>query len=776
MKLSEYYSFNIHNPQQFETIEDFEQELFRLKKDFLMIDFKKDLQRYVELLDIPINIYPEFENEKDLKNLLFYVLLNQGLIFSLVKKKYQEQISTEDVEKSVKFIENLFHFRKLFRPNVLLDVFRQDPEFIENLLLIFDKINFAMISNSDALGTLLQKILNGSARKRYAANYTDLEPAQFLSSLSLSPQMKKIIDPMGGSGRLILTTLESLMKNEVTLSEALSRLTLNEIFLPAVQLFFLKLLIRVFKSQELSLEIVNKCSIIDGDAFTNLDNRPLDIFFNRGLDKKTDIGTFDLVIMNPPFTRMGLLEKSYREFLSNCFKKYSKYINHHMGLHGYALFLAHELLSSNGTIAAVLPASVLYSGYGENLKKFLLENYFIKFIISSSVTKALSEDSNFREIILICQKQKIINPNQSVKFVTLRKHLKDMELAEIASEIVNTDIKQNNKFLKCNLVKQSDLNAKKNWLFYFESTNFQELYSKLHQNPFLNSDQANFDLVRGFEMYGPNFFLIPNKHWEISNETSTVETLRIYKREDPNRSVEIPMKYLVKTLRKPQECKFKLTFDTKFYALKVPPGSSLDENLQDYFNWGKDSKIPAVSKFGENWFNHIFLQLESKQPFGRVFVSDKFSVSTIRNFAYYFPEIITATKNFYVFKTQDEKIDEFLCAWLNSFIFFFLFLAERREIGGSYGRLQIEDYKTTPLFIKPDRNNNAFDEILVAFHKFQQLNKLPLLQEQFSLPERICLDSAFLKYLGIPPLEINEYRSHLYEEIERKLQNLGERD
>ncbi len=81
MKVSEYYVINIRNSEQINTIKDFEEELFRQKKIFVTIPLGEELSNYVTLLDIPIEIYPEFRNEKDLKNLLFYVLLNQSLIF-----------------------------------------------------------------------------------------------------------------------------------------------------------------------------------------------------------------------------------------------------------------------------------------------------------------------------------------------------------------------------------------------------------------------------------------------------------------------------------------------------------------------------------------------------------------------------------------------------------------------------------------------------------------------------------------------------------------------
>ena len=291
--------------------------------------------------------------------------------------------------ESIKLLEQNVNLLNIFQPKLILDIRVKESKILEELFLIFEEIDFDIISNLDALGTLLQNTLTNSARKRFAANYTDLEPSDLLAYLAVSLTTKKIIDPMGGSGRLFFSSIDAFMDKGLSLEEAVGRISLNEVFLPAIQLFCAKLLLKVINLKKSSMQLINNCTISVGDAFSIFSLHNLSSYYNERKNEGKNQDKYDLVIMNPPFTRQGLLEKSYRSFLSNRFKSYSIYINKHMGLHGYSLFLAHEILSPGGLIATVLPASTIYSDYGEGLKRFLLDHYDIQLILTSAVTRCV---------------------------------------------------------------------------------------------------------------------------------------------------------------------------------------------------------------------------------------------------------------------------------------------------------------------------------------------------------------------------------------------------
>ncbi len=753
-----------------------------LRNNFIQLKFESRQKALLTSLGIPENAFPEFEEPKNFQNLLFFLFVNQGFAL-FTKNQIQEKDISSNIfsDEAIASLQKEPFFRIIFQPNLFQEIRAQNPALLEQLLQVLKSINLQNLISLDNLGTLLQDYLGQAARKRFAANYTDLEPATLLAGLAVIPEMKAIIDPMGGSGRLIFSSLDALLHQGVSLQDAIPRMILNELFLPAVQLFCGKLLILLFSDAPQDYKILQKCRIFAGDAFTTFQTGPLDQFAGHNPSSSKVLGSCDLVIMNPPFTRQGILEAKYRDFLARRFSRYGHFLSKHMGLHGYALFLAHELLTPGGYIAAVLPASTIISGYGEGLKKFLLQHYHVQIVLASAVTKAFSEGSDFREIILVCQKkidsrtEDETPPPLVAKFVTIKKQLQDLDLPKVAAGIRAAAVSAETEAYKIIPVQAISLAEKRNWLYFFEDTGFKQLYGKLREvGKFISSNQAGLRLVRGFEMYGPNYFLLPNKYWKVSQvEHAFIE---ISKTKNETQKLQIPREFLQISLRKPEECQPQICFTPEHYALAVPEGTELPPPLKVYYEWGLQSGIPAIKRFEKKWFSHVHAQLESKQPFGRVFVADKFSVNGLHNFAYYFPDKITCTKNFYVFQAPDAIADDFLAAWLNSTVFLFLFLAERREIGGSYGRLQIADYKAMPLFVKIDAQSPAFKKVLIAFRDLQAVNPLPLIHDQISLPARQALDDALLLYLGVLPEDIPALREQVYSAVKQKLESLAARD
>ncbi len=751
-----------------------------LRNNFIQLKFESRQKTLLTSLGIPENAFPEFEEPKNFQNLLFFLFVNQGFAL-FTKNQIQEKDISSNIfsDETIASLQKDLFFRIIFQPNLFQEIRAQNPALLEQLLQVLKSINLQNLISLDNLGTLLQDYLGQAARKRLAANYTDLEPATLLAGLAVIPEMKAIIDPMGGSGRLIFSSLDALQHQGVSLQDAIPRMILNELFLPAVHLFCGKLLILLLSDAPQDYKILQKCRIFAGDAFTTFQTGPLDQFAGHNPSSSKLLGSCELVIMNPPFTRQGILEAKYRDFLARRFARYGHFLSKHMGLHGYALFLAHELLAPGGYIAAVLPASTIISGYGEGLKKFLLQHYEVQIVLTSAVTKAFSEGSDFRELILVCQKKNktagVTNLTYMVKFVTIKKLLRDLDLPKVAVGIRDAHDPAEIEDYKIICVPARILAEKRNWLYFFEDPGFTQLYDKLRDiGNFISSDQAGLRLVRGFEMYGPNYFLLPNKDWRVTQIGKAF--IEITSKQDDTQKCQIPREFLKESLRKPEECQPQISFPVDYYALAISADIQCPPSLKVYYEWGLKSKIPAIKRFAEKWFSHVYAQLESKQPFGRVFVADKFSVKTFHNFAYYFPDKITCTKNFYVFQAPDAITDEFLAAWLNSTVFFFLFLAERREIGGSYGRLQIADYKAMPLFVKIDAQSPAFKKVLVSFRDLQAMNPLPLIQDQITLPARQALDDALLLYLGILPEDIPALREQVYSAVKQKLESLAARD
>ncbi|MFX1253929.1 MAG: N-6 DNA methylase [Promethearchaeota archaeon] len=618
-----------------------------------------------------------------------------------------------------------------------------------DLWRIFPNLDYEILLDEDQLGSIVQKSLPHTLRKSLAANYTSTTTAKFLATLAISDQRRRIIDPFAGSGRLLTSLIEEFNKNDLNTVDCLE---LGELLDLAAILAVLRLL---YKLQDLETRPNLKFHL--GDAFSKL-SPPLNI---QG-PKSDHFEKSDLVIMNPPFTRYLRMSKRYLKQVQQICQKYKAFFSPQMGLHVFAIFLADTVLNSGGRIAAVLPAPTFYSRYSDGLRKFLLSNYNIRYIIGTTKEKSFSEGSDLKEILIIADKnRKTEDNNEMVTFVTLNEELTLKNYLNIANCIKNG--KKNQFDINFKKTSYSQLKQSWNWIRFLEHGILHEVVEQLTANSLIQSGKSlNLRIVRGFEMYGPEFFFIPNRDWIITQEDGTQLTA---KHLEKNLLCTFSKEVLLPALRKPGLYTKQITPNVEHYVLRVKdeqkskiPSSYIEEN--------KNHWQVAERRFGRNWLSHIHHQLKSKKPFGYLFTVDKFGITTTGTIIHYFDEKITASKNFYLIDCAKNSA-KLLAAWMSSTIFILLFLASRREIGGAFGRLQIVDYLEEPIFINPEKvPQTTRIKIINAFDQLRSY-KLPSLRDQIRWAPRKTLDLAILEALNVEEMASMNLLQKIYNEVIR---------
>jgi len=265
-------------------------------------------------------------------------------------------------------------------------------------------------------------------------------------------------------------------------------------------------------------------------------------------------------------------------------------------------------------------------------------------------------------------------------------------------------------------------------------------------------------LVRGVEMYGPDLFLIPNRRWSIAEEgrESVVIT-------DGSESLEIPREFLVPALRRPALYADRFVVRADHYLLSVPPveRGELPADLRRYLEWGEELGVPAL-KFGRLWYSHVRRQVESKRPFGRLFLPDKVDSSFGRRGVF---SVVTegptaATKNFYLARVSLEEA-AVLSVWFNSSLFLCFFLAGGRRISGTWTRMLEEDYLRLPA-PDPARVPRRLAEEAVSLLREASRSPAPPVPEQEGWAVREELDRLAAEALGLSPPEMEEARGELF--------------
>ncbi len=547
----------------------------------------------------------------------------------------------------------------------------------------------------------VQRTLPSDRRKVYAAYYTVDRGIEIISSEAskLCGSDLIVADPFMGSGRLLTKTVERMGVERVSLAWGIEPLPL-----PAL----------VALTSLVSILGASKVKVAVGDAFSLVPNPLLESDFPKA----------DAIVTNPPFTRWKLLPKSYRERLLRVMGGlgYSKYLTRReVGLQVLSMFLVDHSLKDGGFLGAVLPASTFYTIYGRGYKELLLERYDLRAVVENS-DSSFSVDSGFKELIILAVKG---GEYQGTLIARADDPLKEMG---------RLDMRELPSFLQMN------------WLSLFSPLRdpVRELFEKgISKGTLGYWRDLGPDMVRGLEMYGPDFFFIPNRYWSVMEDRRS--EVVISRGEEV---LSLGKDFLVRSLRKPSLYARRIEVSPDSYMLLIPPIplEELPPDVRRYVRWGEESKAaaPAIRAFGSRWYSHVFSQVRSKRPFGRVFIPDKVDLMFRRRgvFANYSEEPVSASKNFYLIRGSGKEA-KLIAAWLNSTPFLAILHLMGRRISDTWTRLLENDYLELPM-VSPDVDGlveGAFDDI--------KARELPPLWEQLGEEYREKLDRSVIQAIGV---------------------------
>ena len=182
---------------------------------------------------------------------------------------------------------------------------------------------------------------------------------------------------------------------------------------------------------------------------------------------------------------------------------------------------------------------------------------------------------------------------------------------------------------------------------------------------------------RGFYIYGPDFFFLPNKYWEISADAEEYVAATI---RGTGQTVRLPKHYLSPTLREPADSAHSLLPRPRHFALQLPPErlNTFPDGVVDYVRESDrihDSDIPAKANWTgpkDRWY--AFVWEATREPFGSIVIPEKFRPHQ-RGVAAHYIEQNEHSKNqvvvpvsFYTRDSGDPAYNQLVVAWLNSTI------------------------------------------------------------------------------------------------------------
>jgi len=780
------------------------------------IKAEKLITEVVDKLDLFSSI-GEIKNKETAKrqviNLASYLLFNQLLFYHIYRRKADskrlpELEEIENIRNLQKYFDEITNidYQSIYRINILAHI--PNKEVVINTLnevIKAIKLLRAEHITHDLAGRFFHDLIPFEVRKVLAAFYTHPIAAEILAGLTIDSYDEMVIDPACGSGTLLVAAYrrkqelyqklygyKDLRKMHKKFIE--NDLTGIDIMPFAAHITTINLTMQNIEQETNVVRIGTKDSLDfakslktmeftkKGLRITPYTETIQETLFGISEQKIKKEGAIapegkgiqfylkpvDVVIMNPPFSDREKMPEEMREKLKK--NPLGNICGHQVNLWGYFLALADLLLKPGGKIGAVIPINIARGKATEKIRKFLLENYHIKYIVKPVGDIAFSEGAAFRDVLLIAEKRKP-KKDDVTKIVFLKKSIRTSNIEDI--ECLISLIRREESFVNENLeirsIRHEDLLSFKDNLMPVLSQGMKigiDLFEKIK-----NSDKL-IKIRKG--SFPEGFHASPKGLSQLVFITNPLTNDRIKRAflildNSDNKKIIAKIKDTNKKIAIPK--------NISYPALRTITGiNTIEVKKYDYFifskykdfdfiltlsKWDKKKPIPWGKIKNEGDKKRAFLLLPERfNPYSKnthvlAFVSDEKLVT---------PHTIRIGLDF---NKEEAKIQALL---INSIVFLLQIFLNREETTGEYIHIMESDLILMYILNLEYLSESEKQTLLNLFEKLKDV-EFPSILEQLEnrFWARVELDKTILKILGFSDGEINKWLPTVYDALVEEL-------
>ena len=386
---------------------------------------------------IPEQVLAKFTFYNLIGKTIFYLTLCENLSGELEPITFDENESGKDLLNSYFDKAKKIDYQAIFRPyftdsieySVLVD------KAIYALLEVLTTFDFKVLP-TEVIGHILENLVPDDEKQKFGQYFTNEVLAKLVAFPVVKTNKDVLFDPTCGTGTFLSSFYEILQALGTKEHEELLRqIWGNDVshfpaILSVINLYKQNVIAtnnfpRVMRNDSFNLEVGEK--VVFPDSHDH--NKHIDV----------PIPTFDGIASNFPFIQQEdipneKLSAFFREQFQSGQQAFLKdktfKINERSDYFTYCIYNADKFLKPDGCLSAITSNAWLGKEYGFQFKKFLLDNFHIRYVVKSNAEHWF-KDSQVSTIYFVLDKMQSCEPT---RFITLNRKLSELFVTESKSE------------------------------------------------------------------------------------------------------------------------------------------------------------------------------------------------------------------------------------------------------------------------------------------------------------------------------------------------------
>lgn len=386
---------------------------------------------------IPEQVLAKFTFYNLIGKTIFYLTLCENLSGELEPIVLDDNKSAKDLLNGYFDEAKKIDYQAIFRPYFTDSIKYSNlaDKAIYALLQVLTSFDFKVLP-MEVIGHILENLVPDDEKQKFGQYFTN----ELLANLVAFPVVKTnkdvLFDPTCGTGTFLSSFYEILQAfGTKEHGELLKQIWGNDVshfpaILSVINLYKQDVVAtdnfpRVMRNDFFNLEVGEK--VVFPDSYNH--NKLIDV----------SIPTFDGIASNFPFIQQEdipneKLSAFFREQFQSeqqAFLKDSTFkINERSDYFTYCIYNADRFLKPDGCLSAITSNAWLGKEYGFQFKKFLLDNFYIRYVVKSNAEHWF-RDSQVATVYFVLDK---VQSDEPTKFVTLNRKLNELFITDLISE------------------------------------------------------------------------------------------------------------------------------------------------------------------------------------------------------------------------------------------------------------------------------------------------------------------------------------------------------